>query len=146
MYGIKISDALAPAGIYGQILAFAGKGETQQHKKRGNRMELILARQSVIIKCSIQASVMMGNYEFYYAGGLLCALAGKMPDTKLRPQEFYEFLQPLLDAYEPKDEREAYLAALLKGYKVLEEYDAQMEELMQMGLEEKNIWVRTPSQ
>lgn len=109
-------------------------------------MELILARQSVIIKCSIQSSVMMGNYEFYYAGGLLCALAGKTPDPQLRPQEFYGFLQPLLDTYESADERETYLVRLLKGYKAVEEYDNQMAELMQMGLQEKNMWVRTPGQ
>lgn len=29
-------------------------------------MVTLVARQSVILKCSMQASVMLGNYEFYY--------------------------------------------------------------------------------
>ena len=33
-----------------------------------------IARQSVVIKCNLQASIMMGNYEFYYAAGLLYKL------------------------------------------------------------------------
>lgn len=107
-------------------------------------MELILARQSVVIKCSIQASIMMGNYEFYYAGGLLCRLAGQIPKQDLQPQEFYAYLKPLMDNYKPKNEQEAYLIKLLKEYKAADEYDGQMAELMQMGLREKNMWVRTP--
>ena len=30
-----------------------------------------IARQSVIIKCNMQASVLLGNYEFYYLAGLM---------------------------------------------------------------------------
>ena len=37
-------------------------------------MEPILAKQSVDIKCKIQASIMMGNYEFYYAAGRFCEI------------------------------------------------------------------------
>ena len=28
-----------------------------------------IARQSVILKCNMQKSVMLGNYEFFYAAG-----------------------------------------------------------------------------
>lgn len=97
-------------------------------------MELILAGQSVKIKCRIKASILMGNYEFYYAGGWLCALAGSSPETNLRPEEFYAFLKPLLATYQPKDEQEAYLIKMLGGYKVQEEYNEQMPMLMQMGI------------
>lgn len=97
-------------------------------------MELILAKQSIDIKCRIRASIMMGNYEFYYAGGLLCALAGQQPKQPLKPRELYTFVQPLLDAYETKNEREAYLVKMIQEYKVSNEYDAQMEELLAMGL------------
>lgn len=107
-------------------------------------MELILARQSVIIKCNINKSIMMGNYEFYYAGGLLCRLAGKIPDHALKPHELSVFLQPLPDTYEPKNEQEAYLAKLIKEYKVSDEYDEQMQLLLQMGLKEKHMWVQMP--
>ena len=30
-----------------------------------------IARQSVIIKCNMQKSILTGNYEFYYAAGLI---------------------------------------------------------------------------
>ena len=30
-----------------------------------------IARQSVILKCNMQKSVMLGNYEFFYAAGLM---------------------------------------------------------------------------
>ncbi len=76
----------------------------------------------------------MGNYEFYYAGGWLCALAGSSPETDLRPEEFYAYLKPLLATYQPKDEQEAYLIKMLGGYKVQEEYNEQMPMLMQMGI------------
>lgn len=35
-----------------------------------------IARQSVIIKCNMQKSVLTGNYEFYYAAGLIAKLFG----------------------------------------------------------------------
>lgn len=105
-------------------------------------MEPILARQSVVLKCSMNASVLMGNYEFYYAAGLLCALAGKMPQQGPQPEELYGFLQPLLDSYSPKNGQEAYLVKLLRAYKASGQYDAQMQELLQMGLKEEKLWVR----
>lgn len=96
-------------------------------------MEPILAKQSIKIKCKIKSSVMMGNYEFYYAGGLLCKLAGKIPEQTIQPGELAVFLAPLIEHYEPANEEEAYLLKLLKEYKVSEEYDEQMAELLQMG-------------
>ncbi len=97
-------------------------------------MELILAKQSVMIKCRLKASIMMGNYEFYYAAGLLCSLSGNQPASGLRPGELAEFLNPVLHAYEPKKEQEQYLIKMLREYKVSQEYDGQMEELFQMGI------------
>ncbi len=103
-------------------------------------MELVLARQSVVTKCNLQASILLGNYEFYYAGGLLCRLTATIPEQGLRPVEFYEFLQTVIDHYEPQKEQEAYLVQMLKDYKAAEEYDIQMAELMQMGLKEEHMW------
>ena len=36
-----------------------------------------IARQSVIIKCNQQTSVLLGNYEFYYLAGLIKSLTRK---------------------------------------------------------------------
>lgn len=102
-------------------------------------MELILAGQSVHIKCRIQASILMGNYEFYYACGWLCAIAGTSLSHALPPRELYSFIKPLFDTYKPKDAQEAYLVKMLKEYRVLDEYDEQMPELFQMGFSEKNL-------
>lgn len=102
-------------------------------------MEPILAKQSVHIKCRIKASIMMGNYEFYYAAGVLCARTGQTPEQTLQPKELYAWIQPLLDTYVPKNEQEAYLVKLLKEYKVSDEYDEQMAELLQMGLAEQRM-------
>ncbi len=103
-------------------------------------MELILARQSVMIKCNMQSSIMMGNYEFYYAGGLLCRLAGRIPEQAFQPHELYDFLEPLLADYKPQNQQETYLVKLLKGYKPEDTYDEQMAQLLAMGLKEKHIW------
>ena len=97
-------------------------------------MEPILAKQSVDIKCRIQASVMMGNYEFYYAAGRLCAQTGQQPDQPLQPLELSTFLQPLLHRYDPKEESDAYLVKMLKEYEASDEYDEQMDTLFEMGL------------
>lgn len=96
-------------------------------------MEPILAKQSVDIKCRIQASVMMGNYEFYYAAGRLCAKTGQKPDRPLQPKELHAFIQPFLDTYEPGEETDAYLAKMLKEYEASGEYDEQMDTLFEMG-------------
>lgn len=100
-------------------------------------MELCLAKQSVMIKCRLHASIMMGNYEFYYAAGLLCSLAGETPEQEIRPKELQAFLTPLFDTYKPGNEKESYLVKLLKEYKPSDEYDGQMKELLRMGMEEK---------
>ncbi len=108
-------------------------------------MELILARQSVIIKCRLNQSIMMGNYEYYYAAGLLCRLAGAQPQPELRPDELSAFLKPLFESYKPLNDQESYLVKLLKEYKVSDECDGQMAELLQMGLKEQDIWVQMPA-
>ena len=45
-----------------------------------------IARQSVIIKCNMQASVLLGNYEFYYLAGLM---------KKIYDLDLHEDMQPL---------------------------------------------------
>ena len=97
-------------------------------------MEPILAKQSVDIKCRLCASIMMGNYEFYYAAGRFFKMAAQKPELSLQPKELHAFLRPLLDTYETKNEQEAYLVKMLKDYEASDEYDMQMKELLQMGL------------
>lgn len=99
-----------------------------------------IARQSVIIKCNLKASVMTGNYELYYAVGLFCKTQGIEIADNLRPQELFDFIKPYVENVSTEDAKIKYLAGLIDGFKVEEPYDSQMEELLHMGLEEENMW------
>ena len=44
-----------------------------------------IARQSVIIKCNMQKSILTGNYEFYYAAGLIAKLSGVEIPEDIKP-------------------------------------------------------------
>ena len=46
-----------------------------------------IARQSVIIKCNMQKSILTGNYDFYYAAGLVAKLSGIGFSEDIRPVE-----------------------------------------------------------
>ncbi len=100
----------------------------------------LVARQSVILKCSMNASILLGNYEYYYAAGLFCGMLGIAPKEDILPGELEAFLKPRLTSYQGDGERELYLVKLLSGYKPKEEYDKQMKELLQWGLRETELW------
>ncbi|MBQ6844517.1 MAG: DUF3837 domain-containing protein [Agathobacter sp.] len=99
-----------------------------------------IARQSVIIKCNMQKSVLLGNYEFYYVGGLMVKLFGLELNEEMTPNELLEGIHANMKFIEPKDEKEAYLLALVENYKPLEEHDEQTKELFRWGATEKNLW------
>ena len=52
-----------------------------------------IARQSVMIKCNMQRSVITGNYELYYVAGLLVKLRGIDVAETMQPVELLEALQ-----------------------------------------------------
>lgn len=99
-----------------------------------------ITRQSIIIKCNQQASILLGNYEFYYLAGLMKKLFGFSLHAQMNPQELFAQIQQEFDTANPKDEREAYLLKLVEFYKPLEEYDVQMKELFHMGETEERLW------
>lgn len=117
-------------------LTFYDRGE----KKEEMRMVTSIARQSVIIKCNMQSSVLTGNYEFYYAAGLAARLAGIEVADDILPDELKGLLAERMADCVPKDEKEAYLYGLLLDYRQTGEYDAQMKELLICGREEKQLW------
>lgn len=104
-----------------------------------------IARQSVIIKCNMQKSVLTGNYEFYYAAGLVVKLTGLEIAEDSKPQELFELLMANIPELTAKDEKEAYLFQMISGYRPFEEYDEQMKELFQMGKNETYLWTVTVS-
>lgn len=99
-----------------------------------------IARQSVIIKCSMQKSVLTGNYEFYYAAGLLKKLCGVEIPEDIKPLELENLVSESLKSLSPKDEKEQWLFGMLSDYKPFEEYDEQMKELLLWGMGEKYPW------
>ena len=103
-------------------------------------MVTLVARQSVTLKCNMQASVMLGNYEFYYAAGLFCRVNGVEVEEEIKPGELKQKIMPMLESFAGSDEKERYLARLLLDYQPTEEYNGQMRELLQWGLRENKMW------
>lgn len=102
-----------------------------------------IARQSVIIKCNMQKSVLTGNYEFYYAAGLVAKLSGVEIPEDIRPEELLALFTEELPKLTPADEKEKYLFTMLADYRPDEEYDDQMKELFLWGKGEQYLWTVT---
>lgn len=103
-------------------------------------MTTSIARQSIILKCTMGKSVMLGNYEFYYAAGLFKKLFGLATSEDMKPLELSEYLLGQVDRLTPKDEREEYLIKIASNYEPLENYDDQMKELFRWGVNEPDLW------
>lgn len=99
-----------------------------------------IARQSVIIKCNQQTSVLLGNYEFYYLAGLMKKLFGFPLSEDMKPEELFSAIKENSKNANPKDEKEAYLLKLVEFYKPLEVYDEQTKELFRWGENEDKLW------
>jgi len=99
-----------------------------------------IARQSVIIKCNQQASVLLGNYEFYYLSGLMKKLFDLDLHEDMQPMVMLEGVQSKLDSLSPSNEQEAYLIKLARNFKPGENLDEQMKELFRWGATEEKLW------
>ena len=99
-----------------------------------------IARQSVIIKCNQQTSVLLGNYEFYYLGGLMKKLYNLDLHEDMQPLELLEGVQSKLDSLTPGSPQEEYLIKLARNFKPGETLDEQMKELFRWGATEEFLW------
>ena len=99
-----------------------------------------IARQSVIIKCNQQTSVLLGNYEFYYLAGLTKKLFGFELSEDLEPVAMLEQIHAKQDTANPSNAQEEYLLKLVKNYKPLEDYNEQTKELFRWGETEEQLW------
>lgn len=99
-----------------------------------------IARQSVILKCNLRKSVMVGNYEFYYALGLMKKLFQLEVTGDLLPEQMMEQVQKEKEHFQPKDEKEEFLIRMVTGYEYLEEYNEQMKYLFEWGSQEEFLW------
>ncbi len=99
-----------------------------------------IARQSIVIKCKLKESILLGNYEFYYAAGLVGKLTGQQFDFAWTPEEMNDAVKKALSDYTPKDDREEYLVHIVLNFKPDDEKDDQMKELFEWGLNENAMW------
>ena len=99
-----------------------------------------IARQSVIIKCNQQTSVLLGNYEFYYLAGLMGKLFNLDLKEDMPPKELLEGVQSKLDSLTPNNPQEEYLIKLARNFKPGEIVDEQMKELFRWGATEEHPW------
>jgi len=99
-----------------------------------------IVRQSVILKCLRQKSVLLGNYEYYYAAGLFGRLSGVQIPPGLAPEELKDAVAKGLSGYEPDDPRERHLKKVLTDYQPEEKKEEVMDELFRQGLNETHIW------
>jgi hypothetical protein len=113
-------------------------------------MEKILPKMSVDKKIKRQMSVLVGNYEFYYALGAFEAAFKVGLDKEKEPgelkKEVENYIKDMnLSIYEPNEEaagnhedsesRRNFLTYLLNRYEADEKYDDAMKELFDMGYE-----------
>lgn len=103
-----------------------------------------IARQSIVIKCNMQKSILLGNYEFYYAAGLISKLFGVEISDEIQPVELFDLLLEKIPSLSPKDEKEKYLLEIIKDFRPDEEYDEQMKELLLWGKTEEYLWQVNP--
>ena len=99
-----------------------------------------IARQSVIIKCNMQSSVLLGNYEFYYLAGLMKKIYDLDLKEDMTPFELLEGIQSKLDGLLPANPMEEQLIKLAGNFKPEEHADEQMKELFRWGATEENMW------
>ena len=99
-----------------------------------------IARQSVIIKCNMQSSVLLGNYEFYYLAGLMKKIYDLDLHEDMQPFELLEGVQSKLDSLSPANPQEEHLIKLAGNFKPEETVDEQMKELFRWGATEEKLW------
>ena len=99
-----------------------------------------IARQSIIIKCNQQASVLLGNYEFYYVAGLMKKLFDFPLSEDLTPSEMIQVIQEHRSTAQPKNEQEKYLLKMVEFFRPLDIYDDQTKELFRWGAQESHLW------
>ncbi len=97
-------------------------------------MVRMLPVESVERKLDMKASVLVGNYEFYYAAGKLAALTEVEAGEETPPDELKAAVSEALEYFETADERQAYLIRLLERYRPNELQDEDTRALFLWGL------------
>lgn len=99
-----------------------------------------IARQSVIIKCNQQTSVLLGNYELYYLAGLMKKLYDLDLNEEMEPLELLEAIQAQLDSLNANSPQEEHLIKMSRNFKPDDKKDEQMKQLFRWGATEEKLW------
>lgn len=105
-----------------------------------------IARQSVILKCLRKKSILLGNYEFYYAAGLMKKLYHLDISEEMEPESLFHKILENLGSITPGNENEEYLIGIMKNYRLQKEYDDDTKTLFRWGETEEAMWQITTSQ
>lgn len=100
-------------------------------------MILELAKQSVQTKIKLKSATMLGNYEFYYAAGILNRELQLGAEATLTPRELYDYLRSRTDGKEYENSTVTHLIKMIYFYMPEDTYDEQMQELFVWGSEGK---------
>lgn len=96
-------------------------------------MILELASQSIQTKIRLRSATMLGNYEFYYAAGILSRELKLDIEEDLKPRELHDYIEQETHGKEFDNPTAAHLVKMIHFYTPEENYDAQMKELLQWG-------------
>lgn len=99
-----------------------------------------IARQSVIIKCNQQTSVLLGNYEFYYLAGLMKKLYDLDLNEEMEPLVLLEAIQAQIDSISANSPQEEHLIKMSRNFKPDDKKDEQMKQLFCWGATEEKLW------
>lgn len=100
-----------------------------------------LARQAVIIKSGNDTSILTGNYELAYALGFLADQMGiSLSESDVDIQSLHGKIVEELKNRTLEDEKIKRLFRMVRLYNPTAEWDAQMQELLHVGLMEKYPW------
>lgn len=96
----------------------------------------LLAVQSVNHKITNHLSIIIGNYEYYYAAGLISQKVNIGPDIISDPKQLDNVIKDELKDFHPENDRTEYLVAMLNKFEMKSSgFDEDMKELYRLGKE-----------
>ncbi len=97
----------------------------------------LIVKQSVEMKARRNISILIGNYEYYYAVGLVSERIHLNEEHLTEPMQFEQDVKDAVHNYTPNEEDaiEKYLIYLVERYEAEEEFNDDMKNLYFDGVE-----------
>lgn len=94
----------------------------------------ILAKQSIDTKLKLESATMLGNYEFYYAAGIVCREFHLTVEEDIQPKALYDFIMEHSKGKQPDNHTVTHLLKMIRYYIPDDAYDEQMKSLLLSGM------------